>query len=108
MQCAAHPEAESIATCGVCAKAMCSRCAAYDVDGRACCETCGRAEEERGRSLGSALLAVVGFGYLATLAVSYLVFHAQPFVGGIAAIAAIALGRAAQVYLRPPAVTRRT
>ncbi len=108
MECAAHPDAESIATCAICEKALCAKCAAYDVDGRTCCEACGRAEEDRGRSLGSAVLLVVGFGYLATLALSYLVFKARPFVGGIAAIAAIAVGRALQVVLRPPAVTRRT
>jgi hypothetical protein len=108
VECAVHPEAQSIATCAVCDKALCAKCAAYDVDGGTCCDACGRAEDDRGRALGSALLFFVGFGYLASLAVSYLVFKAQPFVGGIAAIAAIAVGRALQLWLRPPAVTRRT
>lgn len=87
---------------------MCSPCAAYDVDGRACCEACGRDEEDRSRSIGSALLAFVGVGYLATLAICVVVFHARPFVGGVAAIAAIALGRVLQIVLKPPIVSRRS
>ena len=46
-------------------------------------------------------------GYLATLALGVLAFRAKPFVGGIAAIVAIALGRALQMVLRPPDVKRR-
>jgi predicted nucleic acid-binding Zn ribbon protein len=105
--CATHPDALAEGTCAVCARAVCATCAAYDVDGRVCCEACGRAEEDRSRSLGSTLLAFVGVGYLATLAVGVAIFHARPFVGGIAAIAAIALGRVLQIVIRPPVVIRR-
>jgi hypothetical protein len=108
VECAVHAEAPSVGTCAICEKPMCSRCAAYDVDGRVCCETCGLAEEDRGRAVGTALLASVGVGYLATLALGLLVFHARAFIGGIAAIAAIGIGRILQTVLRPPAVTRRT
>lgn len=86
---------------------MCATCAVYEVDGAACCERCGRAEQDRSHALGSALVAFVGVGYLATLALGILVFHAKPFVGGIAAIVAIALGRGLQVFLRPAIVVRR-
>jgi hypothetical protein len=86
---------------------MCSSCATYDVDDRVCCETCGRREEDRSRSIGSALLGFVGVGYLATLAICVVIFKARPYVGGIAAIAAIAFGRVLQIVLRPPVVSRR-
>jgi hypothetical protein len=49
----------------------------------------------------------VGVAYLATLAVAYLVFRARPFVGGLAAVVAITLGRALQIVLHIPNVTRR-
>jgi hypothetical protein len=91
----------------VCRRAVCARCAAYDVDGCVCCEACGRAEEERSRSVGSALLGFVGVGYLLALALGLLVFHAKPYIGGIAAVAAIVLGRVLQIVFRPSTVTRR-
>jgi hypothetical protein len=91
----------------VCKKSGCEHCLPYEVDGSEACETCGVAEDDRSRALGSALLAFVGAGYLATLALGYIFFRARPFVGGLAAVVAIALGRMLQVYLRPPIVTRR-
>lgn len=107
LDCAAHPGTPATQTCVVCKKACCNRCASWDVDGRAACEACGAASDERSRALGSALLAFVAVGYLAALAIGYLVFRGRPFVGGLAAVVAIALGRALQIYLRPPIVTRR-
>jgi hypothetical protein len=106
VDCADHPGVPASA-CAGCAKGVCDTCATYDVDGRLHCETCGRDAEDKSKALGSALLALVGVGYLAALAVGVLVFRAKPFVGGIAAIVAIALGRALQIYMRPPVVTRR-
>lgn len=88
-------------------KSSCEPCLAYDVDGSAACASCGPREDDRSRALGSALLTFVSVGYLAALAVGYLVFRARPFVGGLAAVVAIALGRALQMYVRPPIVTRR-
>ncbi len=80
----------------------------YDVDGSVACEACGAVEDDRSRTVGLALLAFVGVGYLATLAIGIAVFRARPFVGGLAAVVAIALGRVLQIYFRPPVVTRRS
>jgi hypothetical protein len=80
---------------------------AYDVDGRPACAACGASANERSSTLGSAVLAFVGVGYLATLALGYVVFKARPFVGGIAAVVAIALGRVLQSLVRLPRVARR-
>jgi hypothetical protein len=79
----------------------------HDVAGLAVCESCGREEEARGRALGSALLTFVGVGYLLALSVGYVVFHARPFVGGLAAVLAIGLGRTLQLFAEPAVVTRR-
>jgi hypothetical protein len=107
VECAEHPEALAVATCAGCERALCARCAAYDVDSDVCCERCGRDAEDRSRAIGLALLGFVGVGYLASLAVAVLVFHTRPFIGGIAAIAAIGSGRVLQMVLRPPVVSRR-
>lgn len=80
----------------------------YDVDGNVECEACSAAVEERRRWLGAAVLAWIGVGYLAALAVAVLVFHKRPFVGGLAAIVALGLGRALQSYVHPPVISRRT
>jgi hypothetical protein len=53
------------------------------------------------------MLALVGVGYLATVAIGYLLFKARPYVGGIAAVVAIMLGRLLQMYLPVPVVRRR-
>jgi hypothetical protein len=94
-------------SCSVCQKAGCERCIGYDVDDRMACEPCGVAEGDRGRELGSAIIGFVGVGYLATLALGYVFFRGRPFVGGFAAVVAVALGRVLQTYLRPPLVSRR-
>lgn len=107
MDCATHDGTPAEAACAVCQRALCASCIAYDVNGHPTCEACGRTEEERGKSLGSTLLVLTGLGYLVTLAIGVKAFHARPFVGGIAAIAAIALGRILQLVFRPPAVSRR-
>ena len=49
----------------------------------------------------------MGAGYLGALAVGFLIFHARPLIGGIAAIVAIALGRALTVLVKRPALQRR-
>ncbi len=77
------------------------------LDGGWCCESCGRKHEGDARELGSGLLAFVGVGYLATLAIGIVLFKARPFVGGLAAIVAIGLGRAMQLLVHAPAVSRR-
>lgn len=87
---------------------MCTRCLTYEVDGVHACESCGISHAERSRSLGSTLLVLVAAGYLATLAVGYLLFRARPFIGGFAAVVAIALGRMIQLHFRPRHVTRRS
>jgi len=105
--CTAHPDTIAAASCSVCKKLGCARCLAYDVDGGVACESCGALEDERSRAIGSAVLAFVAVGYLAALAIGYLVFRGRPFIGGLAAVVAIALGRALQLYIRPRTVTRR-
>ena len=107
MLCAAHPEIEARGPCAVCFKNLCDACATYELDGASCCERCGRAKEDEGNALSSGLLALIGVGYLATLAVGVVLFKPRPFVGGLAAIVAIALGRLMQVLVKTPAVTRR-
>lgn len=106
MQCAVHSEVETDRKCADCGKAICDACAAFEIDGRAACEACGRLEDEKSRAVGSALLAFIGVGYLATLAICVMLFKPRPFVGGLAAVVAIAVGRALQVVLRPRAVSR--
>ena len=108
MDCAAHPEIEARGPCAVCFKNLCDACATYELDGASCCERCGRTKEEEGNALSSGLLASIGVGYLATLAIGIVVFNARPFVGGLAAIVAIALGRIMQLVVKPPLVERRS
>ncbi|HVJ93028.1 MAG TPA: hypothetical protein VM580_24670 [Labilithrix sp.] len=106
--CAAHPETPCTTSCSICKKAACERCLTYEVEDAIACRTCGAAEGDRGRALGSAMLALVGVGYLATLALGYVFFRGRPFVGGLAAVVALALGRALHTYLKLPMVSRRS
>ncbi|HSO35343.1 MAG TPA: hypothetical protein VLT33_22595 [Labilithrix sp.] len=108
MQCAAHPDRAAVGPCASCFKELCDSCAAFDIDGDFGCEACGRRREADAAELSSGLLAFVGVGYLATVAIGVVLFKAQPFVGGLAAIVAIGLGRALQLLVRGPAVTRRS
>lgn len=107
MQCATHPEIEARGACAVCFKNLCDACATYELDGAPCCERCGRDKEDDRNALSSGLLALIGVGYLATLAVGIVLFKPRPFVGGLAAIVAIALGRALQMLVKGPDVSRR-
>lgn len=81
--------------------------AGWELDGKAACDACARDAEARSRDLGVGILACVGAGYLGALAVGFLVFHARPLIGGIAAIVAIALGRALTVLVKKPVLSRR-
>lgn len=107
MDCASHPGIDARRQCAVCFKNLCDACATYEFDGANCCERCGRAKEDEGNALRSGLLASIGVGYLAALAVGVLIWKARPFVGGLAAIVAIALGRIMQLVVKMPLVTRR-
>lgn len=107
MQCATHPEVEARGACAVCFKNVCDACSTYELDGGPCCERCGRDKEDDRDALSAGLLALVGVGYLATLALGITIFKPRPFVGGLAAIVAIALGRAMQILVKGPAVSRR-
>lgn len=106
VQCAVHDDVETERKCADCGKPICDACAVFEIDGQAACGACGRVADERSRAVGSALLAFIGASYLATLAVCVLLFKPRPFVGGLAAVVAIAVGRALQVWLQPRAVTR--
>ncbi len=106
--CAAHPEIEAHAPCVVCFKNLCDACASYELDGASCCERCARSKEDDGNALSSGLLALIGVGYLGALALGVVIFKARPFVGGLAAIFAIALGRLVQLLVKTPLVTRRS
>jgi hypothetical protein len=105
--CSVHPGTPASRTCASCGRSACERCLAWEVDGSAVCDACGVAAELRSGSAGSTVLGLVGLVYLATLALSWLVFRARPYVGGLAAIAALVAGRALQAYLGPGAVARR-
>lgn len=63
-------------------------------------------EEER-NDLSSGLLALVAVGYLATLALTAVLLKARPITGGLAAVVAIVLGRALQLVVHSPSVSRR-
>lgn len=106
-ECATHAGVTAVSRCATCGKGICTQCAAYDVDDAMTCEPCGRSEEDRARGIGLSLTGLVGAGYLATLALGVVVFKSKPFIGGIAAIVAIVLGRVLQLVLRPPSVRRR-
>lgn len=106
VNCAVHDDVEG-EPCAVCKGSICDACATFTVNGKPACETCGRDEEERGHSLGSAILAFTGVGYLSVLVIGVLLGKARPYLGGIAAIGAIAFGRFLQVVVKPPVVERR-
>jgi hypothetical protein len=108
MDCAAHPGTEASGPCAVCFQNLCDACAAFERDGGPCCERCGRAAEEEQNALSSGLLALIAVGYLATLVLGTVLLKARPIVGGLAAVVAIALGRALQILVKAPAVSRRT
>ena len=105
--CAAHPEVEARGPCAFCFKNLCDACASYEHDGSPCCERCGHIKEEERNDLSSGLLALVAVGYLATLAVGSVFMNARPITGGLAAVVAIALGRAMQLLVHAPTVARR-
>lgn len=102
MQCARHAEVEARGPCAVCFENLCDGCATYELEGAPCCERCGHDEQAQRDALSSGLLALVAVGYLATLAVGVVIFKARPFVGALAAIVAIGLGRAVQLAMKPP------
>jgi len=107
MLCAAHPEIEARGACAVCSKNVCDACASYELDGAIACERCGVEKEDQNSALSAGLLALIGVGYLFMLAVGVVLFKARPFIGGLAAIFAIGLGRAMQLLVKTPNVTRR-
>jgi uncharacterized protein (DUF983 family) len=108
-ECVAHAGTAAERTCAFCGSPRCGACLTYEVDGEPACEACGSGMAERSRAIGSGVIGVVAVGYLATLAVGVGLFHARPFVSGVAAIVAITVARALQLLLRAPAVlTRRS
>ena len=107
MHCTAHPETEARGPCAVCKKNLCDACATFERDERPYCERCGHDAEEQRNELSSGLLALVAVGYLAALVLGTVLFRARPFVGGLAAVVAIGLGRALQILVKTPAVARR-
>ncbi|MBS2018533.1 MAG: hypothetical protein JST00_37050 [Deltaproteobacteria bacterium] len=90
MKCAVHTEVD----------------ASWTVDGQPACDACAREAEARSRDLGAGLIASVGAAYLATLAIGFLVFHARPLIGGLAAVVAIVLGRLLAGVLKRPVLRR--
>jgi hypothetical protein len=100
VECVAHAGTPATEVCDKCQKPRCEACLTYEIDGNSVCTECGEAEQDRGRGFGTAILGIVSVGYLATLAIGYLVFKAKPFVGGLAAVVAIVLGRALQMLVR--------
>lgn len=108
MNCPNHPEATASKTCSTCHHAFCARCITYAIDGRDACDACGQQHGERSRVLGGTLIVLVAAGYLATFAGGYLIFHARPFVGALAAVTAVVLSRTLQMNVHLPAVIRAT
>lgn len=107
VNCAAHPDAAASVKCHVCDEPLCAACVAYDVDGDPACDACGRAEDARSRSLGTAMLALGAVGYLGALALGVALFKPRPFIGGVAALVAIAAGRALTFVFKLPTVVPR-
>ncbi len=105
--CAAHPETKAFGPCAICFKSLCDACASFERDGSPCCERCGRVKEEERNDLSSGLLALIAVGYLATLVLGAVLFKARPIIGGLAAVVAIALGRALQLLVQSTPVSRR-
>ena len=108
VQCAEHPDVDTDRACSACNKPICDTCAVYEIDDRVACESCGREAYARSRATGLSLFAVIAVGYLATLAVCVVVFRPRPWVGGLAAVVSIAIGRVLQLVLRPSVVNVRT
>lgn len=107
MHCTEHPDVPTKLSCSACTKAICEACATHDVDGSPTCASCAHAAEERNDLLGGALVAVMGFAYLAVLALGVVAMRGRPMVGGFAAVAAIVVGRTLQVTLKLPRVVVR-
>lgn len=107
VNCAVHPEVDAEETCAECEKPACDECAVYEIDGRVACAACAAREHAKSRAVGSALLGFIGASYLATLALAVTLFKPRPFVGGLAAVVAIAAGRVLQIVLRPRTIARR-
>lgn len=107
VHCAVHPDVEAECACATCKREMCEACASFEIDGHVACAECGKREMAASRGTATALFACVGVGYLATLAIAVSLWPPRPYHGGLAAVVAILLGRALQVWLRPRSVTRR-
>lgn len=99
MECAVHPGTAAAEGCDACSAPACADCLRTDGGGRALCQGCDAAESERSVTVGSTLLVAIAAAYLAALAVGYVVFKGRPFVGGLAAVVAIGLGRGLQRIL---------
>jgi len=104
MRCTTHPEASADAACVCCGSAFCEACLVFDADdeGRACA-SCGARQSE----LGAALLGFVAVAFLAMVALGYLILRANPLVGALSAIVAIAFGRLLHRALRLRTLSRR-
>jgi hypothetical protein len=107
VKCAVHTDTATEVTCAECGKGICEACPAYLADGRTLCAICGAREEARSRSLGFALFVLTGVGYLTTIAVCVVLMKPRAFIGGLAAVVAIGVGRALQLALRLPVVVPR-
>ncbi len=92
MQCIHHP----------------AEAATHDVDGRAVCTSCASDAAERSDAFASAIPVLVGVGYLAAIAIGYLVLRARPIVGALAAVVALVFARLLQHTVRPAVVTPRS
>ena len=107
VRCEVHADVETDRRCAECKKAVCDACAVYEIDGDDGCDSCGRVEDAKSRTVGTTLLALVGLSYLVAVAVGVVLFKPRPFVGGMAAVFSIAMRYTLQTWLRPRAVIRR-
>jgi hypothetical protein len=102
VECVVHEGRSTRESCSVCRRPHCASCLTYEVSDRPACHACVAHVEGRSRAFGSALLLFVSVGYLATLAIGYTVLRGRPFVGGLAAVAAILIWRTLLTFLYAP------
>lgn len=78
------------------------RTATHSVGGAAACDGCVEAAKERTRLFGASLPLLASIAYLLALAIGYFALKGRPIVGGLAAVAALFVGRGLQILVFRP------
>ncbi|MBX3228175.1 MAG: hypothetical protein KIT84_26880 [Labilithrix sp.] len=84
------------------------RPATHSIGDSPACEGCAEAAEARAKAVAPALPLLVSIAYLAVLAIGYVMLRGRPIVGGIAAVAALFVGRGLQLFFLRPVAPLRT